>query len=275
MEMPNTGLIIASSYNRVVISLANGGNLGGCITIFPLWSSPPQSEPHGTIVIAHVNDNHYIKAALRKGCLLPMTHPLWITYKSDIASAWEYSYVSRQEEFREYYFHIPETFDLSKCKTTLLNLIGSYVARGRQTRGVSSTRNFPGTGTVRGRSEYVTERATVTGYGRMTRETFRCLLGTFRGWRSSAVPVENEEKQKGELESANEKCTKLVVDPGDRDNTEAQIVGDSVNDEKEEASSAAARPHLPSFLQLSTGDTSIPLDDRFGCLLEFIICSPS
>ncbi|KAE8700611.1 hypothetical protein F3Y22_tig00110556pilonHSYRG00418 [Hibiscus syriacus] len=114
MEMPNTGLIIASAYNRVVISLANGGNVGGCTTIFPLWSSPPQSEPHGTIVIAHVNDNHYIKATLREGCPLPMTHPLWITYKSDIASAWEDPYVSRQEEFREYYFRIPETFDLSK-----------------------------------------------------------------------------------------------------------------------------------------------------------------
>ncbi|KAE8693564.1 hypothetical protein F3Y22_tig00110809pilonHSYRG00221 [Hibiscus syriacus] len=114
MEMANTGLIIASAYNRVVISLANGGSVGGCTTIFPLWSSPPQSEPYETIVIAHVNDNYYIKAALHAGCPLPMTHPLWITYKSDIASAWEDPYVSRQEEFREYYFRIPETFDLSK-----------------------------------------------------------------------------------------------------------------------------------------------------------------
>nr|GEW56176.1 hypothetical protein [Tanacetum cinerariifolium] len=64
MEMPNTGLIIASAYNRVVISLANGGNVGGCTTTFSLWSSPPQSEPHGTIVIAHVYGNHFIKAAL-------------------------------------------------------------------------------------------------------------------------------------------------------------------------------------------------------------------
>ncbi|GKC42115.1 hypothetical protein Tco_1059837 [Tanacetum coccineum] len=44
MEMPNTGLIIASAYNRVVITLANGGNVGGCTTTFPLWSSPPQSD---------------------------------------------------------------------------------------------------------------------------------------------------------------------------------------------------------------------------------------
>ncbi|GJX97577.1 hypothetical protein Tco_0353375 [Tanacetum coccineum] len=80
----------------VVISLANGGNVEGCTTTFPLWSSPPQSEPHETIVIAHVYGNHYIKAALREGCPLPITHPLWRTYRSDIVSRWEVPYVSRQ-----------------------------------------------------------------------------------------------------------------------------------------------------------------------------------
>ncbi|GJW14449.1 putative reverse transcriptase domain, aspartic peptidase domain protein [Tanacetum coccineum] len=87
------GIDIASAYNRVVISLANGGNVGGCTTTFPLWSSPLQSEPHETIVIAHVYGNHFIKAALREGCP-PMTHPLWRTYRSDIASRWEDRYDS-------------------------------------------------------------------------------------------------------------------------------------------------------------------------------------
>ncbi|GKB21475.1 integrase, catalytic region, zinc finger, CCHC-type containing protein [Tanacetum coccineum] len=75
---------------------------------------PPQSEPHETIVIAHVYGNHYIKAALREGFPLPMTNPLWRTYRSDIASRCEDPYVSRQEEFREHYYRIPENFDLSK-----------------------------------------------------------------------------------------------------------------------------------------------------------------
>ncbi|GJZ34424.1 hypothetical protein Tco_0580241 [Tanacetum coccineum] len=70
----------------VVIRLANRGNVEGCTTTFPLWPRPPQSEPHETIVIAHVYGNHYIKVALREGCPLPMTHPLWRTYRSDIAS---------------------------------------------------------------------------------------------------------------------------------------------------------------------------------------------
>ena len=114
MEMPNTGLVIASAYKRVVISLTHGGNVGGCTTSFPLWSSPPQSEPHETIVIVHVNGNHYIKATLREGCPLPLTHPLWITYKSGNASGWEDTYVSRQNVFREYYYRIPENIDLTK-----------------------------------------------------------------------------------------------------------------------------------------------------------------
>ncbi|GKD70371.1 hypothetical protein Tco_1324461 [Tanacetum coccineum] len=75
---------------------------------------PPQSEPHETIVIAHVYGNHYIKATLHEGCPLPITHPLWRTYRSDIASRWEDPYVSRQEEFREHYYRISEFINLSK-----------------------------------------------------------------------------------------------------------------------------------------------------------------
>ncbi|GJX71921.1 zinc finger, CCHC-type containing protein [Tanacetum coccineum] len=55
MIMPNTWLVIASAYNRVVILLANGGSVGASAICFPLWSSPPQSQPRENIVIAHVN----------------------------------------------------------------------------------------------------------------------------------------------------------------------------------------------------------------------------
>ncbi|GJT86117.1 hypothetical protein Tco_1067834 [Tanacetum coccineum] len=64
MIMPNTGLVIASTYNRVVILLANGGSVGASAICFPLWSSPPQSQPRENIVIAHVNGNHYIRVTL-------------------------------------------------------------------------------------------------------------------------------------------------------------------------------------------------------------------
>ncbi|GKA02394.1 hypothetical protein Tco_0675059 [Tanacetum coccineum] len=66
MEMPDTGLVIASAYKKVV-----------------------------------------------EGFPLPLTHPLWITYRSDIASGWEDKFVSRQNEFREYYYRTPESYDLT------------------------------------------------------------------------------------------------------------------------------------------------------------------
>ena len=110
MEMPNTGLVIASTYNKVVVNLSNDG---GSTTSFPLWSSPPQSDSHEFIVIAHVDGGHYIRVALREGFPLPLTHPLWITYKSTTASGWENKYVSRQNDFREYNYRAPESYDLT------------------------------------------------------------------------------------------------------------------------------------------------------------------
>nr|GEW78801.1 hypothetical protein [Tanacetum cinerariifolium] len=86
MEMPDTGLVIASTYNKVVANLSDAG---GCNTSFPLWSRPPQTESHVTIVVAHVDGNHYIRVALREGFPLPLIHPLWITYRSDVASGWK------------------------------------------------------------------------------------------------------------------------------------------------------------------------------------------
>ncbi|GJQ97939.1 Myc-type, basic helix-loop-helix domain-containing protein [Tanacetum coccineum] len=110
MEMPDTGLVIASAYNKVVVNLSDAG---GCNTSFPLWSRPPQTESHETIVVAHVDGNHYISVALREDFPLPLTHPLWITYRSDVASGWEDKFVSRQNEFREYYYRTPESYDLT------------------------------------------------------------------------------------------------------------------------------------------------------------------
>ncbi|GJY67820.1 hypothetical protein Tco_0470802 [Tanacetum coccineum] len=81
-----SGLVIASTYNKVVINLSD---VGGCNTSFPLWSRPPQTESHETIVVAHVDGNHYISVALGEGFPLLLTHPLWITYRSDVASGWE------------------------------------------------------------------------------------------------------------------------------------------------------------------------------------------
>nr|GEY08547.1 hypothetical protein [Tanacetum cinerariifolium] len=63
MEMPDTGLVIASAYKKVVVNLSD---VGGCNTSFPLWSRPSQSNSHETIVVAHVDGNHYIRVVLRE-----------------------------------------------------------------------------------------------------------------------------------------------------------------------------------------------------------------
>ncbi|GJU20010.1 hypothetical protein Tco_1153352 [Tanacetum coccineum] len=110
MEMPDTGLVIASAYKKVVVNLSDAG---GCNTSFPLCSRPSQSDSHETIVVAHVDGNHYIRVTLRECFPLPLTHPLWITYRSDIASGWEDKFVSRQNKFREYYYRTPESYDLT------------------------------------------------------------------------------------------------------------------------------------------------------------------
>ncbi|GJX67016.1 hypothetical protein Tco_0302743 [Tanacetum coccineum] len=50
MEMPETRLVIASTYNKVVVSLSNDE---GCATSFPLWSDPPQSDSNETALMLH------------------------------------------------------------------------------------------------------------------------------------------------------------------------------------------------------------------------------
>ena len=64
-------------------------------------------------MIAHVNGNHYIRVDLREGFPLPRTHPRWDAYKSDIASEWRERYASRQNNFSEYYYRDPISYDLT------------------------------------------------------------------------------------------------------------------------------------------------------------------
>ncbi|GJR54516.1 hypothetical protein Tco_1405037 [Tanacetum coccineum] len=73
------------------------GRCGKCQTLLCIASAyrkPSQSDSHETIVVAHLDGNHYIRVALPEGFPLPLTHPLWITYRSDIASGWEDKFVS-------------------------------------------------------------------------------------------------------------------------------------------------------------------------------------
>ena len=113
VSMPDTGLVIASAYNKAVIYLSKRGQLDGSCMCFPLWSSPSQLESRETIVMALVNGDHFIGLTLREGCPLPLTDQRWRTYRNDIAAGWEESYFSRQEVYRKNNYRTPETFDLT------------------------------------------------------------------------------------------------------------------------------------------------------------------
>nr|GEX68705.1 hypothetical protein [Tanacetum cinerariifolium] len=86
MVMPDTGLLIASRYNRVFQYL----DIRGSNTMFPLWSSPPESQRHESIVIALVHGMHFVRVDLRGDYPMPYVHPYWKRYKFNCASGWEH-----------------------------------------------------------------------------------------------------------------------------------------------------------------------------------------
>ncbi|GKB54663.1 FAR1-related sequence 5-like protein [Tanacetum coccineum] len=71
MVMPDTGLLIASRYNRVVQYL----NICGSNTMFPLWSSPPESQRHESIVIVLVHGMHFVRVDLGGDYPMPYVLP--------------------------------------------------------------------------------------------------------------------------------------------------------------------------------------------------------
>nr|XP_043608865.1 uncharacterized protein LOC122580660 [Erigeron canadensis] len=71
MTMLETGLLIASRYNVVVVFLSKDGET----TCFPLFTSLPSSQPHDICVIGRVNHNHFVRLVLQGDFPVPPTHP--------------------------------------------------------------------------------------------------------------------------------------------------------------------------------------------------------
>ncbi|GKE16128.1 hypothetical protein Tco_1423705 [Tanacetum coccineum] len=109
MVMPNTGLLIALRYNRVVQYL----NIRGSNTCFSLWCGPPESQRHESIVIALVHGMHFVRVDLRGDYPMPYVHPYWKRYKFDCASGWERMYSARLNTYiQRYRERNPEYVDL-------------------------------------------------------------------------------------------------------------------------------------------------------------------
>nr|XP_043629879.1 uncharacterized protein LOC122601177 [Erigeron canadensis] len=85
MIMPDTGLLIASRYNVVVVFLSKEGDT----TCLPLFTSPPSSQPLDICVIGRFNGNHFVRLVLQGDFSVPSTHPQWSSHAFD--RAWEKS----------------------------------------------------------------------------------------------------------------------------------------------------------------------------------------
>lgn len=97
MDMPETGVLIASRYNVILTFLTNAG----CMTFLPLRSSPPPWYEHVAIAIGHVNGNHFVKISLAEGYPMPYIMPQWYRFKYDCATAWATPYMTRLNKYEQ------------------------------------------------------------------------------------------------------------------------------------------------------------------------------
>ncbi|GKA49997.1 putative reverse transcriptase domain-containing protein [Tanacetum coccineum] len=109
MVMPDTGLLTASRYNRVVQHI----NIHGNNTMFPLLYSPPESQRHESIVITLVHGMPFVRVDLRGDYQMPHVHPYWKRYKFDCTSGWEHPSSARLNTYIHHYRERnPEFVDL-------------------------------------------------------------------------------------------------------------------------------------------------------------------
>ena len=109
MIMPDTGLLIASRYNVVVVFLSKEGDT----TCLPLFTSPPSSQPHNICVIARFNGNHFVRLVLQGDFPIPPMHPQWSSYAFD--RTWENPYLHRQNVYNQIKFPRRNSVGVRTC----------------------------------------------------------------------------------------------------------------------------------------------------------------
>ncbi|XP_073225677.1 uncharacterized protein [Cicer arietinum] len=82
MTLPEMGYVIASKFNLVFIALS----LNQSETFFPLRSPPPTPiSDHRMIVIAFVNNCHFVQVYLKPNSPIPPPSNLWRKYCTEEA----------------------------------------------------------------------------------------------------------------------------------------------------------------------------------------------
>ncbi|XP_004512852.1 uncharacterized protein [Cicer arietinum] len=89
MTFLEMGYVIASKFNLVFVALS----LNQSETFFPLRSPPPTPIPdHHMIVIAFVNNCHFVQVYLKPNSPIPPPSNLWRKYCTEEARQWEFIY---------------------------------------------------------------------------------------------------------------------------------------------------------------------------------------
>ncbi|KAK3223224.1 hypothetical protein Dsin_010249 [Dipteronia sinensis] len=111
MTMPETGHIIASKYNVVLVLLSKQL----CLTFLPLRSVPLPQSLHKIITIGFVNGCHFIEVFMVPGSPMPHITANWLEYHHSCARGWETSYTNNIDAFKDLVFDgmTRETIDLN------------------------------------------------------------------------------------------------------------------------------------------------------------------
>ncbi|XP_058211564.1 uncharacterized protein LOC131323736 [Rhododendron vialii] len=93
MEAMTLGVVIATRYNHVLHTFDE--DVCGCFTHLPLRSPPVPVEYRREIVVARVNNNHFVQIFLEPHYPVPPIPTWWEENSSDEAKGWAASYGTR------------------------------------------------------------------------------------------------------------------------------------------------------------------------------------
>ncbi|KAJ0009922.1 hypothetical protein Pint_33440 [Pistacia integerrima] len=96
MTMPDTGHIIASRYNIVVLHISQQQ----CFTFLPLRSVPLPRTSHKIIAIGFVNECHFVKVLMHPGSPMPPIASDWFKHRNPCAQGWEAPYKAHIRVFK-------------------------------------------------------------------------------------------------------------------------------------------------------------------------------
>ncbi|KAK3185165.1 hypothetical protein Dsin_032451 [Dipteronia sinensis] len=97
MIMPDTGHIIASRYNVVLLHISQQQ----CLTFLPLRSVPLPCTSRKVIAIGFVNESHFVEVFMYPGSPMPPIASNWFKHCNPSAQGWETPYKTHIRAFKD------------------------------------------------------------------------------------------------------------------------------------------------------------------------------